>query len=54
MHTPIKKYLEDYVMGTPSVVGVKINPSSVNTEHALAAGYKELNSENAYWWREQE
>ncbi len=53
-HADIKKYLEDYVIGKPTITAVKVNPSSLNVAHANEAGYEELNSDNAYWWREQE
>ena len=53
-HADIKTYLQKYVMNTPAVVGVKMSPGTLNVEHAEAQSFAELNSGNAYWWREQE
>lgn len=50
-HADIKNYLQDYVIDKPAVVAVKVNPNSLNATHATEAGFKELNSENAFWWR---
>ncbi|MCX7024534.1 MAG: insulinase family protein [Spirochaetes bacterium] len=52
-HAEIAKYLEDYLVGNPPIVVVRVNPQVYEQQKASfdKLGYELIDAETAFWWK---